>query len=675
MIPIPRFVLLLASLLGFGFLAAPRAEAQVNLTAGDVAVIGWQDNGAPADAFTIVALADWMPGTLIYFTNNGWTGAGFRNPAGSSDGNGAEQLTRLQVVNLIPAGTIISTTDVSPNFTWTTSGLIPGTSSGNYSELQLSGGGDQICVFQHSTINNPLNTAFQLFLYLLDDTGGFEHATDDNTGAQPPGISVSSHTALTFLHDGPSQNYMAFNTGALASGTQAQWLTAIANAANWNYGSTGALPSGSISVVTCPGLSSKPDNAQVCGGDTANFSVQATGSGLSFQWRRNGVNLANGGHYSGVLTPMLTVSQVNANDLGNYDVLVSNACGTITSTIGVLSFDTTDSDSDGTSDCSDLCPSDPLKISPGICGCGNPDTDSDGDGSPNCIDQCPNDPLKIAPGVCGCGSPDTDSDGDGALDCLDGCPNDPFKLAPGICGCGSPDVDSDGDGTLDCFDGCPDDPTKIAPGDCGCGIPETDTDGDGTPNCVDGCPNDPNKVAPGDCGCGVPDTDTDGDGTPNCLDLCPNDPFKIAPGDCGCGVPESACQTFSADISSMSLSTGGTQNFTLNAGLFHAGDLYFVVGSLSGTTPGIPFPGAGVLPLNFDAYTNYTVQNPNGPLLVNTFSTIGPLGLANAALVLPTGLPVSLVGMTVNHAYVLIQVSPFFAVTDVSNATSLSLLP
>jgi hypothetical protein len=199
---------------------------------------------------------------------------------------------------------------------------------------------------------------------------------------------------------------------------------------------------------------------------------------------------------------------------------------------------TTDSDGDGTPDCTDGCPNDPNKIAPGVCGCGVPDTDSDGDGTPNCIDGCPNDPNKIAPGVCGCGVPDTDSDGDGTPNCHDGCPNDPNKIAPGVCGCGVPDTDSDGDGTPNCHDGCPNDPNKIAPGVCGCGVPDTDSDGDGTPNCHDGCPNDPNKIAPGVCGCGVPDTDSDGDGTPNCHDGCPNDPNKIAPGVCGCGVPD-----------------------------------------------------------------------------------------------------------------------------------------
>jgi len=197
-----------------------------------------------------------------------------------------------------------------------------------------------------------------------------------------------------------------------------------------------------------------------------------------------------------------------------------------------------DSDGDGTANCLDGCPNDPLKVGPGACGCGLADTDTDGDGFEDCYDYCPNDPLKFTPGSCGCGNPDTDTDNDGAPDCNDGCPNDPLKVNPGFCGCGVADTDADSDGTPDCNDLCPNDPLKIAPGVCGCGVADTDSDNDSTPDCNDGCPNDPLKTAPGVCGCGVADTDSDNDGTPNCVDFCPNDPLKISPGLCGCGTPE-----------------------------------------------------------------------------------------------------------------------------------------
>jgi len=92
----------------------------------------------------------------------------------------------------------------------------------------------------------------------------------------------------------------------------------------------------------------------------------------------------------------------------------------------------------------DLCPGDPDKTDPGVCGCGVADDDSDGDGTADCLDLCPSDPDKIDPGLCGCDVPEGS--------CGDLCPGDPAKTDPGICGCGVPDTDSDGDGTADCQD-------------------------------------------------------------------------------------------------------------------------------------------------------------------------------------------------------------------------------
>ncbi|MET0794651.1 MAG: C-type lectin domain-containing protein [Polyangiaceae bacterium] len=75
-----------------------------------------------------------------------------------------------------------------------------------------------------------------------------------------------------------------------------------------------------------------------------------------------------------------------------------------------------DSDGDGTNDCIDACIKDPLKIDPGICGCGQLETDIDHDGIPKCIDTCDNDVNNSSEGQCGCpptatpaGTPCTDS--------------------------------------------------------------------------------------------------------------------------------------------------------------------------------------------------------------------------------------------------------------------------
>ncbi len=160
-----------------------------------------------------------------------------------------------------------------------------------------------------------------------------------------------------------------------------------------------------------------------------------------------------------------------------------------------------------------------------------PLTDTDLDGTPDCLDGCPNDPLKIAPGICGCGVADTDSDLDGTPNCNDGCPNDPLKIAPGQCGCGIADTDTDMDGVANCNDGCPSDPAKITPGQCGCGVADTDTDGDTIANCIDNCPNIPN----------VGQFDADADGRGDACDNCVNIPNPTQ-GDCDTNGIGDACE-------------------------------------------------------------------------------------------------------------------------------------
>jgi hypothetical protein len=67
-------------------------------------------------------------------------------------------------------------------------------------------------------------------------------------------------------------------------------------------------------------------------GSTIALSIQAGGSApLAFQWRRDGQLLVDGGRISGATTPALTVSAATIGDSGQYAVVVSNACNTITS--------------------------------------------------------------------------------------------------------------------------------------------------------------------------------------------------------------------------------------------------------------------------------------------------------------------------------------------------------
>jgi hypothetical protein len=80
-----------------------------------------------------------------------------------------------------------------------------------------------------------------------------------------------------------------------------------------------------------PAILSSPQSRTNYVGTTATFNVFATGSPpLSYQWRKDGENLSNGGNISGVTSTILTISNVVLSDSGAFDVVVSGY-GAVTS--------------------------------------------------------------------------------------------------------------------------------------------------------------------------------------------------------------------------------------------------------------------------------------------------------------------------------------------------------
>ena len=71
---------------------------------------------------------------------------------------------------------------------------------------------------------------------------------------------------------------------------------------------------------------------------TAFFTVTASGTApLSYQWRFNGTNLVNGSQVSGSTSPTLSILNAQPTNAGSYSVVVTNAAGSVTSAVAVLS--------------------------------------------------------------------------------------------------------------------------------------------------------------------------------------------------------------------------------------------------------------------------------------------------------------------------------------------------
>ncbi len=108
---------------------------------------------------------------------------------------------------------------------------------------------------------------------------------------------------------------------------------------------------------------------------------------------------------------------------------------------------------------------------------------------------------------------------------------------------------------------------------------------------------------------------------------------------------------FSADTLQFSVTAPAVANFSLDAGVGHAGEKYLVLLSITGNWPGVT-NGIAWLPLNNDPGLMYSFQHANGPLFPNTAGTLNASGQATAGINFPP-VGATYIGRTFHFAYML----------------------
>ncbi len=135
--------------------------------------------------------------------------------------------------------------------------------------------------------------------------------------------------------------YQWRKNGADINGATANSLTianvAAADAASYDVvvtGSCGSVTSSAVALTlsTPVSITTQPAAQTVCDGSTATFTVVAAGSGLTYQWRKAGTDI------SGATASSLVIANASASDAGNYDVVVTGSCGTVTSATVALTI-------------------------------------------------------------------------------------------------------------------------------------------------------------------------------------------------------------------------------------------------------------------------------------------------------------------------------------------------
>jgi hypothetical protein len=142
-------------------------------------------------------------------------------------------------------------------------------------------------------------------------------ATADSSGNYTfPGLANGTYTIV------PSHAGFTFTPGSQSMAVNGANVTAANFTAN--------------AAAVAPTITTQPANQTVTAGQTATFTVVAGGTApLSYQWQKNGVNIA-GATAAGYTTPVTTT----ADSGSTFAVAVTNTAGTVTSAAATLTVST-----------------------------------------------------------------------------------------------------------------------------------------------------------------------------------------------------------------------------------------------------------------------------------------------------------------------------------------------
>jgi hypothetical protein len=167
---------------------------------------------------------------------------------------------------------------------------------------------------------NNTNIVFTAGFSSVVDVVGFVSATATNsylgTGAAPASTITNSVVRLQSGCQNTPDNSLDF---ALSSGAPAPQNSASAV---------------SLCVSTAPPtISGQPQSQSLAAGGSLTLVVSASGSSpLAYQWR------VGGSAITGATSPIYSISPVATNNSGNYDVVITNLYGSITSSAAVINI-------------------------------------------------------------------------------------------------------------------------------------------------------------------------------------------------------------------------------------------------------------------------------------------------------------------------------------------------
>jgi hypothetical protein len=203
-----------------------------------------------------------------------------------------------------------------------------------------------------TVVNGQRYDSYWLFGYLPVVTG------------QPSGQNVNAGTNVTFnitlsgssypnvfLYQNQTNlvaqtNFSAYNPTSVSATTNISLTISNvtqANAGTYSFVVTnfwGSTTSSNATLTVISPLSvSAPQSQTNYAGKTVSLTVTPTGTApFSYQWQNGGVNVSNVGNISGANTNTLSFAPAATTNSGNYQVIVTNLSGSVTSSVAVVSI-------------------------------------------------------------------------------------------------------------------------------------------------------------------------------------------------------------------------------------------------------------------------------------------------------------------------------------------------
>jgi hypothetical protein len=236
------------------------------------------------------------------------------------------------IIGILPPGlTVPSATGTAGNLTLNaSSGSIQGTptTAGSYTfDLQAFDGPNRSAGSHGSTDRFPITIVIQS----VDVAPSFSQQPSSTT------VNYGSNATFTVAVAGtPAPTVQWRKGGTPISGATSTTLTlnavTLADAGSYDCVATNSVSAVTSNAATLtvtppplPTIDSQPVAMTSKQGSGAFFSVQASGTALAYQWRKDGVDLP------GETLPTLFLNNVQPGHAGSYSVAVTNPGGTVTS--------------------------------------------------------------------------------------------------------------------------------------------------------------------------------------------------------------------------------------------------------------------------------------------------------------------------------------------------------